>query len=1302
VITNETGVRYHFALPAYSYAEYSQQRKRTGTTTYNDFHKPGRYAYTWYLTAITGPDFVDRGPHGAPDGILNDYDYGHWVEFDYGKWSDHYAWRNPGQGMTPDIDNRFRNFSEGKKELYFLDAIRTKSHTALFVKDIRYDAKSSVYFFHNLTETRELDGDVKRRQTPTEDSREGGFVPKVGRCKCEKQADGIFGEMDDQDLGYLDYTAVPVSSLKLSSILLVANKDLATVSLSKMHGLPYAQSDNFTWDISENRSQFGQCDFSSFVIKYHEYQNVLDIHDLANAGDLASKVLRRIDFDTDYSLSPETENSFDHSLITSTSKSTNPEDYPRHGKLTLNAVNYRGKGGAIGLPPTKFKYDYAERWHGGKLSKRDATFLLEEHDVELDVGALIKFNSASKTYYALVESVDGTAKVIRFLGKNMQPAIGNILYAATKNPPYNNLAHDVWGLYKSDFRDLGFNEKIEQIVTETSAKSLDVWSLRSVKSTTGAEIKLDFESDTYGKPVLSLYNDIAVTNMEKVGSSSILKLSTSFPNLDRILKPGTTIAYVFGFADPYSEFDLDNWAWIYGIEPEIGTGEIVVQSIYRDSNGQWIVSTNSDLQKFYDKRSDSGAKSFHAPIFVVGNLNSTAQVQNYGGGVRVKSITVESFNHSTTTQYDYRIPTSGPDHFTSGVTAYEPGAIDQMIYMYPSSGETKKFFDNTSKRTKFEKAFCREYYKGFEQLLVNSREVIAPGVLYQFVTTSATSTIEGQTTPSENYSVSEFQMFSKDLIDIQYAHDHERTFSQREYAGTNYSKKERRTVTVKDHSAQVGSLKRMTLYSRNGEKLSETRNIFLHDGVPVSAYEAALDSKFNNQGVIEETYTDARFASRPDDDFTLQGVVTKRERYPAVQLGQVTKNFKTGITSKDSTIAFDFYSGKAIATISKDGYGNVYKSVTTPAFRVYPAMRQRSEGGLNMLAQEAGTATFKVNPNDYSEHIGVVGASVQTWSNALPAVMPAKPLLQDITIQPGIWRMHASYSFIGDDNIELQNDGLFPVANYSSFGSWNGSGTTPGWQKNNAITLYDVNSHALEVIDLNQKYAATQMSLDQGKVSATIVNARYNEFAVSSAEERTADLIGSFVAAGDGDLSGAHSHTGRYSLKVFGSDHGFDSEVWITQKQKQYLMNVWVHESNVLNLVMDYHFLSESAPPVSSISFTADSKRKAGEWYLWEAVIITPEAVLEDPVDFRLVVSIRNSGSSPVFLDDFRLFPRDAAVISYVYNTWGELSHILDSNNKFTRFEYDQFGRLVTTSSESFEFDVKKVSSQIYHYGEQN
>jgi YD repeat-containing protein len=85
-----------------------------------------------------------------------------------------------------------------------------------------------------------------------------------------------------------------------------------------------------------------------------------------------------------------------------------------------------------------------------------------------------------------------------------------------------------------------------------------------------------------------------------------------------------------------------------------------------------------------------------------------------------------------------------------------------------------------------------------------------------------------------------------------------------------------------------------------------------------------------------------------------------------------------------------------------------------------------------------------------------------------------------------------------------------------------------------------------------------------------------------------------------------------------------------------------------------------------------------------------------------LVVSIRNSGSSPVFLDDFRLFPRDAAVISYVYNTWGELSHILDSNNKFTRFEYDQFGRLVTTSSESFEFDVKKVSSQIYHYGEQN
>lgn len=96
-ITNESGMTYHFGLPAYSSGEQDYQEKidQSGGATGNRVIKPNQYAYTWYLTTITGPDFVDRNG----DGIADDGDWGYWVDFEYGKWSNTYHWRNPGQGF---------------------------------------------------------------------------------------------------------------------------------------------------------------------------------------------------------------------------------------------------------------------------------------------------------------------------------------------------------------------------------------------------------------------------------------------------------------------------------------------------------------------------------------------------------------------------------------------------------------------------------------------------------------------------------------------------------------------------------------------------------------------------------------------------------------------------------------------------------------------------------------------------------------------------------------------------------------------------------------------------------------------------------------------------------------------------------------------------------------------------------------------------------------------------------------------------------------------------------------------------
>ena len=81
--------------------------------TFNEFKKPERYAYTWYLAAITGPDYIDRG--GKFDdqfGQLDESDWGYWVAFDYGRWTDSYSWRNPEIGFIQDIDNNFQIYNE--------------------------------------------------------------------------------------------------------------------------------------------------------------------------------------------------------------------------------------------------------------------------------------------------------------------------------------------------------------------------------------------------------------------------------------------------------------------------------------------------------------------------------------------------------------------------------------------------------------------------------------------------------------------------------------------------------------------------------------------------------------------------------------------------------------------------------------------------------------------------------------------------------------------------------------------------------------------------------------------------------------------------------------------------------------------------------------------------------------------------------------------------------------------------------------------------------------------------------------
>ncbi|MBO9573802.1 MAG: hypothetical protein J7497_16570, partial [Chitinophagaceae bacterium] len=252
-ITNESGVTYHYALPAYSWAEESYQKRidESGGLSFNRSTKSNPYAYTWYLTTITGPDFVDRNSDGKADAN----DWGYYVNFEYGKWSNNYTWRNPSQGYHRDEDNDFESASMGKKEVYYLNAVRTRTHVALFEKAARLDGKGS---------SPEI------------------FTKQSGGTKYTN--DGLFNFNSSQ-------------SLRLDRIYLLNAADYSAVANNSGTGSSMIVN-------ARNNSQYPECELPA---------NILDRQDVEAVGrtSLEAKAIRIIQFDYDYSLCQGTANSFD-------------------------------------------------------------------------------------------------------------------------------------------------------------------------------------------------------------------------------------------------------------------------------------------------------------------------------------------------------------------------------------------------------------------------------------------------------------------------------------------------------------------------------------------------------------------------------------------------------------------------------------------------------------------------------------------------------------------------------------------------------------------------------------------------------------------------------------------------------------------------------------------------------------------------------------------------------------------------------------------------------------------------------
>jgi hypothetical protein len=307
-VTSSDGKSYHYSLPVYQYEEAFRKNEEAGES-YVIKQKNSKYAYTWLLTAITGSDYIDLNGNG----FIDDSDIGYWVKFDYGKWSDSFMWQFP-----YDLENADYNTYDkdevywGRRQIYYLNAIKTKTHGAYFVKSLREDGKGCVIDY----KSEPVSSNVVINEEPykvrtTQSYKINTKVPSLALNKIIVLPNSVKVNFDKNHL--IEANAVVSNAV--------------TIKEEKKYTAHNMYNDDLPNSIS------------TIVYPDVEQKNILDENDINET--IVKNALQIIDLNYDYSLCKNTPNSL----------SSDKE------KLTLKSIHIKGKAGVNILPPYLFDYN---------------------------------------------------------------------------------------------------------------------------------------------------------------------------------------------------------------------------------------------------------------------------------------------------------------------------------------------------------------------------------------------------------------------------------------------------------------------------------------------------------------------------------------------------------------------------------------------------------------------------------------------------------------------------------------------------------------------------------------------------------------------------------------------------------------------------------------------------------------------------------------------------------------------------------------------------------------------------------
>ncbi|MCL6294852.1 hypothetical protein [Jejuia spongiicola] len=362
-VTVSDGKTYHYTIPVYQKEKFSRTTKYDDdiNNKYSEQQSLSPYATHWLLTAITGPDYIDIDSNNE----LSEEDYGYWVKFNYGKWSDGYSWRIPSTGYTYGANTKSYNW--GVKDIYYLNSIKTRTHTAFFIKEERGDYNSIKSKVGNSKINPLVKNAIYYSYDPN--------VPIYTGTNGEKYFPGAYSTISStaNPHGPGQYSVFDITNkfyaesfshktLRLKEILLVRNGDITSTNMSNSQINPILSSD-FLFEervkiVNDNTVDTGFISYVNSTYNGQYFSNIIDTND-SDFTALKNKAIKSIKFNYDYSLASNSSNS------------------SNSGKLTLKSVNYSGKNGITVMPPYKYNYnssiynkDQEDDWGYNKLNPK--------------------------------------------------------------------------------------------------------------------------------------------------------------------------------------------------------------------------------------------------------------------------------------------------------------------------------------------------------------------------------------------------------------------------------------------------------------------------------------------------------------------------------------------------------------------------------------------------------------------------------------------------------------------------------------------------------------------------------------------------------------------------------------------------------------------------------------------------------------------------------------------------------------------------------------------------------------------